>query len=154
MPVAPPPPGPPLVFGPVVIDWQLAGVRTPLGFPFELVDDQVEVLLVTLCELVCTREGLTGEIRVPKDFVFDGASIPQRYWSRRGFTPLGKKVWAALFHDLLCELVRQGKCDRVLADAVFAALLEHTGVETRKRTVMELGVALYRWVMKLLKVNK
>ena len=54
-------------------------------------------------------------------------------------------------HDAVTRLAACIVAPGLTADAVFAALLEHTGVDTRRRTVMELGVSLYRWFCKFVK---
>src|SRR5690349_6629497 len=117
-------------FGPLSIEFDVAG-RTPFGVPVEAELLEREIIYVTLCPITFRREGFAGQVDVPADFVFDGASIPREFWLLPGFAPCGKHLWAACAHDYLCEQTAAGHCDRALADAWFDAILEHTGVDAQ-----------------------
>ena len=89
-------------------------------------------------------EGITIEgVRVPRGFVFDGASIPLIF--RRLFPHGGKKMAGAMAHDWLyrnkwIEITRRE------ADLVFYNGMISNGVEPWKAKVMYLGVRLGGWL--------
>lgn len=128
-----------LVFGPVAIEWQLPdAVRTPIGVAYEQLDGRT--VYVTLCPIRFRRGDY--HVDVPKDYLFDGASIPRPFWTLPGFAPIGLQLWAALCHDWLCD--HPDALDREIADAVFSALLKHTRVPNRRRRLMAAAVHAWR----------
>jgi hypothetical protein len=139
-----------LNFGPLVIEYD-SPVGTPVGVPMEGEQLDVEASFVTLCPVTYRREGEIGTVTVDAGFAFDGASIPRELWVLPGFAPSGRKLWAAMCHDWLCVQAAAGKCDRVMADAWFDAVLEHTGVDGEHRTLFELAVNAYRWFCRYMK---
>lgn len=78
--------------------------RTPLRAEFLIRrDDKVRIRLLEPLVFVDKH----GNVRVvPENFVSDGASIPQLWWSLVGGTLNGKYARAAVLHDwdILCEL--------------------------------------------------
>lgn len=118
-----------LRFGDVSIEWQyltdypIAINHYRLGSP---------KLLSTTCVVTFRR----GEFAVDVDagFEFDGASIPRIFWWIPGFAPIGPHLWAALLHDYLCD--HPDKLPRTIADAVFAELIEETGIGWRGRIMI------------------
>lgn len=138
-----------LNFGPLTIEYD-SPVRTPFGVPVD--DDLIdrEFCVVPLCPITYRLAGY-GEFTVPADEISDEASTPRLAWSIRGFAPGGRKIWGAVGHDHLCVLANRGEVDRVIADAWFDAILEHTGVGAEQRTVMEIVVNAYRWLCRYLK---
>jgi uncharacterized protein DUF1353 len=137
-----------LDFGPLSIEWTAIGVRTPFGVPIGSLER--EIIFVTLSPITFRREG-NGGFTVPGGFEFDGASIPREFWLLPGFAPCGKHLWAACGHDYLCVEAAAGRYDRVMADAWFDVILEHTGVDPKHRSVMELAVNAYRWLCRWMK---
>lgn len=77
------------------------------------------------------------EITIKKDFVFDGASIPQFMWSFIGSPFTGDYTVAALVHD---AVYRSNSFNRKNADKVFLALMKQDKVSFFKRRAMYLGV--------------
>jgi hypothetical protein len=138
-----------LSFGPLTIEYE-SPAGTPFGVPVDGELLEREAIFVTLCPITYRREG-DGEVPVPAGFVFDGASIPREFWVLPGFAPCGKHLWAACCHDWLCVESAAGRFDRVMADAWFDAVLEHTGVDGEHRTLMEIAVNAYRWFCRYLK---
>ena len=81
---------------------------------------------------------------IPKDYCFDGASIPRMFWRIVGSPTDNEFLIAALVHDVLCE---QHSCvdgDRSLSTNVFNALLEVAGVNPVSRFLMKNSVACYQ----------
>ena len=90
-------------------------------------------------------------IVVPKNFLFDGGSIP---WL---FRPIVGGPWsddvfeASCVHDWLCQLA---KCSRSRADSIFSQIMAERNVFPLKRKVMYLGVRIGsfgKWVSGLWK---
>lgn len=97
----------------------------------ELVEDFALVLLAIL-------------IRVPKGFIFDGASIPRAAWSVLGYTPFHPQViLAALVHDWL---YLNHQCSRAEADLIFKILLLKNGVDPHAAEQMYLAVRSAGWL--------
>lgn len=90
-------------------------------------------------------EGSGIWIKVPKDFVTDGASIPQFLW---GILPsMGKYLNAAVVHDYLCRLIAQGNPHpaaptRKLADKEFVNAMIPLGVVWWQRLALYVGVRI------------
>lgn len=83
------------------------------------------------------------KVMVPAGFQTDFASVPRIFWNI--FPPYGRHGKAAVIHDYLYALVRQGKFHRAMADAVFLAAMKELGVSWWRRTVMYLSVRLFGW---------
>jgi len=77
---------------------------------------------------------------VPKGERTDFASVPRPLvW----FIPTyGRYTKAAILHDYLCRLVREGKFDRRDADGIFRQAMRSSGVPFLRRWIMWAGV---RW---------
>ena len=86
--------------------------------------------------LVFYSEVLGREIVVPEDFVSDGASVPQIFWSL--FPPFGKYLEAAIVHDWLCVEGKAGRgyCSSSEAHAVFREAMRVQGIGLAKRSTM------------------
>ena len=65
-----------------------------------------------------------GKLRIKKGFIFDGASIPQLFWSSTGSPFDFQLLLAALIHDAFyaTELI-----NRLKADQLFREHLQHLG---------------------------
>jgi hypothetical protein len=86
----------------------------PLNIPISsyrrfFIFKKITYLLARDYVLTWIENGIIHEIRVPKGFKYDGASVPQFLWSLTGFTPDGLIRAGALIHDLLYFL--GGKLD-------------------------------------------
>ena len=81
------------------------------------------------------------DIKVPKGFVTDLASVPGICWF---FVPkLGKYNKAAVLHDYLYQMVREDKFSRAIADAIFLEGMEVMEVPCWKRYPMYLMVRVF-----------
>jgi hypothetical protein len=67
---------------------------------------------------------LGHRIIIPKDFVFNGASIPRIFWVTTGCPFRPKYKAASLVHDYLYRI----KANRKLADLIYRQLLLDSGV--------------------------
>ena len=76
---------------------------------------------------------------IPKDFEFDGASIPRIFWRIIGEPFDTKFIEASLVHDYLCRIryCRKG------ADRKFRALLLKAKVKKWRATLMYVSVRAY-----------
>ncbi len=80
-------------------------------------------------------------IPIPKDFLFDGASIP---WALQPLVKKGGRIFApACIHDFL---YRSAKGDRKACDLVFLDALLYNEVGPKKAKTMYLGVRAGGWV--------
>ena len=92
--------------------------------------------------VVWDAPGVHNRVEVPRGFVSDGASIPRLLWPILG-PPIGDlHLIPAIVHDWLCVQART-YTQRVLADAVFFALLKDYQVPYWKRALLYLGVRWY-----------
>ena len=81
---------------------------------------------------------------IPKDYCFDGASIPRIFWRVIGSNTDNTFLVAAMVHDYLCE--NHGVIDnnRYLSTLIFNDLLEVGGVPAFKRWLMKHSVDNYQ----------
>ncbi len=94
---------------------------------------------VRLCQSLKYRVG-GFQVRVPKGFVSDYATIPRFLWSI--FPPHGYSRKAAVVHDFLYTCP---DCPRVIADAVFLSAMRECGVPPWRRGLMYAAVRLFGW---------
>ncbi len=81
---------------------------------------------------------------IPKDFCFDGASIPRLFWRIIGSNTDNTFLVAAMVHDYMCEH-HNVVCDkRYLSTLIFNALLKVGGVSSFKRWIMKHSVDNYQ----------
>jgi hypothetical protein len=95
------------------------------------------------------HSGATYQLTVPAKFVFDGASIPQMFWTLLGLVPHGDMDGPALAHDFIYHhmgevplLIRRdgewAACEqpvtRSVADQMLGALCLHYGAAGRMRS--------------------
>lgn len=73
---------------------------------------------------------------IPKDYCWDGASIPRVFWRLIGSKTDSKFLIPSLIHDVLCENHRYVNNDRYFADKVFERLLYVSGVPAFNRWLM------------------
>ena len=90
---------------------------------------------------VYTSDLLGRDIVVPAGFITDFASVPRApiVYFLAGNT--GNR--AAIVHDYLCRLWKEGNFDRRLADDVFEEALKASNVDSWRAKVMYLGVSSY-----------
>ncbi len=81
---------------------------------------------------------------IPKDFCFDGASIPRAFWRLIGSNTDNTFLIAAMVHDYMCENHSVIGNDRYLSTLIFNALLEVGGVSPVKRWIMKHSVDNYQ----------
>lgn len=95
--------------------------------------------LVVEYTLSVTVEETPIEITVPKDFIYDGASIPSFAWTLI-YTPFHPDMMLpALIHDYL---YKTHETDRDTADSIFYYLLIENGVEKITAEVMHAAVRI------------
>lgn len=82
------------------------------------------------------------EIKAPRGFQTDFASVPRFFW--RVVPPAGPHGAAAVVHDYL--YVHQGDWNRKDVDVLFHECLGVLGVPDWKRNLMYLGVRLGGWL--------
>ena len=73
---------------------------------------------------------------IPKDYTWDGASIPCVFWRIIGAKTDPRFQIASMIHDVLCENHNYVDNDRYFADRVFERLLFVAGVPAFKRWMM------------------
>lgn len=89
--------------------------------------------------------GEGNKIIVPANFKTDYASVP---WPLTLFFPKdGRHAIAAVVHDYLYGLARENKFSRVVADAIFLAIMKKSGVNTQKAMVMYFAVRAVGWAV-------
>lgn len=76
--------------------------------------------------------------KIPKDWVFDGASIPKIFWGVIGKPTFKKFRIPAMVHDYLYG----ERWHREMADAAFRDLLEDENVWTPRATIMWAAVRI------------
>jgi len=82
--------------------------------------------------------GEFAEVRAPKGFVTDLASVPRAFWWL--FPPHGKYTRAAVLHD---HLYQAGKYSREVADEIFRAAMHATKVDIVTQTLFFRGVRVF-----------
>ena len=81
---------------------------------------------------------------IPKDYCYDGASVPRFFWRVIGSNTDNKFLIAALVHDVLCENHHYVDNDRAFSSRVFNVLLEASDVSAFKRFLMKNSVDFYQ----------
>lgn len=78
----------------------------------------------------------TYRFTIPKDYRWDGASIPRAFWRIIGSKENPKFLIPSMIHDVICENHHYVGNDRYFADRVFEKLLKVSGVCAFKRWAM------------------
>lgn len=86
--------------------------------------------------LVDRVKGRTYEFDIPKNYCYDGASIPWLFRRIIGAPTDNSFLIAALVHDVMCENHHYVMNDRHFSSEVFNALLESSKVSKLKRYLM------------------
>ena len=81
---------------------------------------------------------------IPKNYCFDGASVPRFFWRIIGSNTDNNFLIAALIHDVLCENHHYVNNNRNFSTQVFNALLEASEVTPLKRFCMKNTVDFYQ----------
>lgn len=81
-----------------------------------------------------------GRIKVPRNFITDGASIPKIFYSIIGTPWNGKYSKAAVIHDYF---YKEQPISRKRADYVFYEAMKTLGVPLWKRKAMYWGVRMF-----------
>lgn len=76
------------------------------------------------------------EFVIPKDYCWDGATIPRVFWELIGAKTDSKFLIPSMVHDVLCENHNYVNGDRYFADKVFERLLYVSGVSSFNRWLM------------------
>ena len=84
------------------------------------------------------------EFTIPKNFCYDGATIPKFFHRVIGANTDNKFLIAALVHDVLCLNHSYVNHDRAFSSKVFNALLEVSDVNPFKRWLMKNSVDLFQ----------
>lgn len=87
-------------------------------------------------KLVDKEYNINYEFTIPKDYCWDGASIPRMFWRLIGSKTDSKFLIPSLIHDVLCENHHYVDNDRYFADKVFERLLFVSGVSAFNRWLM------------------
>lgn len=77
---------------------------------------------------------------IPKEYCFDGASVPRLFWRVVGSKTDNTFLVAAMVHDTLCENHHYVDGDRYLSTIIFERLLCVGGVGGFKRWMMKHSV--------------
>lgn len=99
---------------------------------------------------VCLKDYVKNrsyEFAIPKNYCFDGASIPRLFWRVIGANTDNKFLIPALIHDILCEHHEYINNDRAFSTNIFNALLSCSGVGRFKRFCMKNSVACYQTIL-------
>lgn len=91
--------------------------------------------------------------KIPKGFIFDGASIPRIMWSIMNFTPIGYHMPAALVHDYLYRNVgiaqRYDKpyyYTKPDADKEFHRILRELGIRSWQASLCYSAVKIFGFI--------
>lgn len=84
------------------------------------------------------------EFIIPKNYIWDGATIPRAFWRLIGAKTDPKFLIPSLIHDVLCEHHEYVDNDRYFADRVFERLLYVSGVSAFNRWLMFHSVDNYQ----------
>lgn len=95
-------------------------------------------------QLLDFQKEKTYFFEIPKNYCFDGASVPRFFWRVIGPNTDNKFLIAALIHDVLCENHHYVDNDRKFSTQVFNALLEASEVQPFKRFCMKISVDFYQ----------
>lgn len=85
---------------------------------------------------ITDKDGFHHIFTVPKDYCWDGATIPRIFWRLIGAKTDNKFLIPSMIHDVLCEHHEYIENDRYLADKVFERLLYVSGVPAINRWLM------------------
>lgn len=86
--------------------------------------------------LVDKIKNRTYEFDIPKNYCYDGASVPRFFWRIIGAPTDNSFLIGALVHDVMCENHQYVMNDRHFSSEVFNALLESSKVGKFKRYLM------------------
>ena len=86
----------------------------------------------------------TYKFTIPKEYKYDGATIPRFFWRIIGSNTDNTFLIPALVHDAICENHHYINCDRAFSTKVFDALLFAGGVNVVKRFLMKHSVDLFQ----------
>lgn len=89
-----------------------------------------------LSVVITDASGLKYSFTVPKDYCWDGATIPRVFWRLIGAKTDSKFLIPSMIHDVLCEHHEYVNNNRYLADKVFERLLYVSGVPAFNRWLM------------------
>ena len=95
-------------------------------------------------KLIDYKKDKTYFFEIPKNYCFDGASVPRFFWRVIGPNTDNKFLIAALIHDVLCENHHYVNNDRNFSTQVFNALLEASDVAPFRRFCMKNSVDFYQ----------
>lgn len=94
--------------------------------------------------LVDKKKDVTYNFIIPKDYCYDGASIPRLFWRVVGSNTDNRFLIAALIHDVLCENHNYVDNDKSFSTNVFNALLKASDVNACQRFLMKNSVACFQ----------
>lgn len=87
-------------------------------------------------KLYDVKSGKVYNFTIPKDYCWDGATIPRIFWRLIGSKTEAKFLIPSMVHDVLCENHYYVDGDRYFADKVFERLLYVSGVPAFNRWMM------------------
>ena len=87
-------------------------------------------------KLYDVESGDVYKFTIPKDYCWDGATVPRVFWRLIGSKTESKFLIPSMIHDVLCENHHYVDGDRYFADKVFERLLYVSGVSSFKRWMM------------------
>lgn len=96
--------------------------------------------------IVRTGFGYPYYLKINKDFVSDGCTIPRLLWTVLGCPHNQEYLPASLIHDWLLCHPQEINRDRNLSSRIFRQVLLNEGVERWKAQLMYLAVELCQWV--------
>ena len=100
-----------------------------------------KTLTVRLVDKIKDR---TYQFDIPKNYCYDGASIPRFFQRIIGAPTDNSFLIASMVHDVLCENHHYIMNDREFSTEVFNALLESSKVCKLKRFLMKHSVNIYQ----------
>lgn len=109
--------------------------------PYPDIRQENDKIYALISDYSCTLpDGL--ELHIKRGFDYDGASIPQMFWSLVGSPFTGSHTRAAFVHDALyaSELFPRKQCDEI-----FFKLLKFSGTNRIKRDLFYLMVSGFGW---------
>lgn len=95
-------------------------------------------------KLIDKKKNKSYDFTIPKDYCYDGATIPRMFWRIVGANTDNHFLIAALVHDVLCENHNYVDNDRSFSTNVFNALLKSSNVSACKRFLMKNSVACFQ----------
>lgn len=96
---------------------------------------------ITICDYIKHKN---YNFIIPKDYCYDGASVPRIFWRLIGAPTDNRFLIAALVHDVLCENHNYINNDKSLSTNVFNALLKSSEVNPVQRCLMKNSVACFQ----------